>query len=346
MAINFAKEEPMSKYDIPYINDAAKASYLKSSMYGQLEYTLMNDFLIKYSLQKDSYALSGLLAALLNIDINSITDITMLNPIEPGSNISDKDCIFDIKLELNHEKIINIEIQARRQEFWPERSITYLCRIFDQLEEGDSYREIKPCIHIGIMDHDVFTKDDPRYTGQLFSEYHLLETSAHTEYTSKFSIMMLSLSHLEDIPDNERSSDNSLYYWAKLFKATTWEELKMIADNNSRIDSLCVTIKELTAEEKIRQACEARRRYSNDIATYEGDIAELKKEKEAIQAEVDSYKAEANSYKAEADSYKAEADSYKAEADSYKAEADSYKAEADSYKKKVKELESQLAALK
>lgn len=29
------------------------------------------------------------------------------------------------------------------------------------------------------------------------------------------------------------------------------------------------TVRKLSAEEKVAQACEARRRYSNDIATYE-----------------------------------------------------------------------------
>ena len=36
---------------------------------GKMEYTLVNDFLSKYGIQKDLYALKGLLAALLMIDM-------------------------------------------------------------------------------------------------------------------------------------------------------------------------------------------------------------------------------------------------------------------------------------
>ena len=61
--------------DTPYITDVALLKYLEESVTGQMEYTLLNDFLAKYGLQKDLYALKGLLAALLDIPLDCITDI-------------------------------------------------------------------------------------------------------------------------------------------------------------------------------------------------------------------------------------------------------------------------------
>jgi len=277
----------------PYINNPESMAILKASMHGELKYTLMNDFLAKYTLQNDLYALAGLLSALLDVELDEITDITILNPIELGGNMDDKDYVLDIKLELNHEKIINIEIQARYQEYWAERTITYLCRIFDQLREGESYQNIRECIHIGILSKDIFKKHDPRYTGEFYSEYKLLETTHHTEYSSKLAIKMLSLSHLEEVPEEERISPNSLYYWAKMFNAHSWEELTMIAENNPRMESFVGTVKQLTAEEKVAQVCEARRRWSNDVATYEQEIKNYKSELESVKEEVEQYKDEA-----------------------------------------------------
>ena len=49
--------------------------------------------------------------------------------------------------------------------------------------------------------------------------------------------------------------------WAALFKATTWEELKMLATTNQYIEAAVSTIRQLTQEEKIRQRCEAREDY-------------------------------------------------------------------------------------
>lgn len=262
----------------PYINDAEMRNIIWDSMKGELEYTLMNDFLSKYSFQKDLYALKGLLAALLKVELEEITDIMILNPIEPGEQITDKDCILDIKLEMNHSTIINVEFQATFQDFWTERSIVYLSRNINQLKEGESYRNLKPCVHIGILDRDLFRPDDSRYTGEFHSEYRILNTKTYSEYSSKFSIIVLSLKNIENASASDREGENSVYYWGKLFKAKSWEELKMLAKDNDRMESFVGTIKKLTADEEVAEACERRRRYLNDIATYEDEIKSMESE--------------------------------------------------------------------
>ena len=83
---------------------------------------------------------------------------------------------------------------------------------------------------------------------------------------------------MRDASEQEKSSPNGLYFWAKLFKAQTWEELKMIAKDNPRMKSFVGTVRKLSANEEVSQACEARRRYSNEIATYENEIKELQNE--------------------------------------------------------------------
>ena len=88
--------DKMGELDKPYIDDQKLREILETSMHGELKYTLMNDFLAKYSLQKDLYALKGLLAALLHLELNAIYQIEILNPIIPGEHIQDKDCILDI----------------------------------------------------------------------------------------------------------------------------------------------------------------------------------------------------------------------------------------------------------
>lgn len=270
----------------PFISDPTQLEYLFEQSRGEMKHTLMNDFLSKYSFQKDICALRGLLAALLRIDIEDITDITILNPIEPGNNLSEKECILDINLEMNHSKKINIEIQARFQDYWPERSITYLCRNFDNLKSGESYNLVKPCIHIGILSNDLFKKGDPRYTGDFYSEYRLLHTDKHTEYSSKFEIRVLSLSQLENASHEDKENPNGLYRWAKLFLASSWEELKMAAQDNTVMTSFVGTVMQLSAEEKVAQACEARRRWSNDVATYEEEIETAKQARAEVERQL------------------------------------------------------------
>lgn len=294
------KDDYMKKnIEKPYITDETQLSLLKVSNQGRLKYTLLNDFLSKYSFQKDLFALRGLLAALLHIKTEDITDITILNPIEPGKDITEKECILDIKLELNNTTIINIEIQERYQDFWPERSIIYLCRNFDHLSSGESYNLIKPCIQIGILSKSLFKPDDPRYSDDFYSEYRLLNIRNHKEYSSKFEIRVLSLNQLENASIEDKNDPNGLYRWARIFKASTWEELKMIAGDNPMMNSFVGTVMHLTAEDRVAEACERRRRYSNDIATFEEEIDTAKTKLESLNSELSNLNSELSCRKAE-----------------------------------------------
>mgnify|MGYP002508543760 CR=1 FL=1 len=143
---------------------------------------------------------------------------------------------------------------------WPERSLTYLCRMFDQLKTGEDYINVKKTIHISIMD---FTPND--FPEVLYSEYFLYNLQTGHKYSDKFGIYMLQLNQLGK-PDDMQSMPE-LYYWAQFFKATTWEEIKMLAQKNETIKQGIVTLKELTADEKIRLQLEARERYEHDLAT-------------------------------------------------------------------------------
>lgn len=288
----------MGDINTPYISDPNEMKILESDMRGKLKYTLMNDFLAKYTLQNDLFALKGLLAALLNVALDDVTKVEILNLIMLNEAINDKQCILDVKLELNQKQIINIEIQTVYQNFWPERSLTYLCKNFDQLKPGEHYDKIKPCIQIGILQSELFpdkkckingrkiVQRDPRYTGKFYSTYRMLEVTEYTEYSSKFELRVLSLKHIENVSEEEKRNHNGLYYWAKLFTAETWEELKMVAEENDRMQSFVGTVKKLSAEEKVAMACEARRRHSIEVATYEWQIQQAKKELEEEQQKV------------------------------------------------------------
>ena len=47
-------------------------------------------------------------------------------------------------------------MQVVKQKFWTNRSLSYLCSIFQNLESGDDYAQIKLDYHIGILDFSPF----------------------------------------------------------------------------------------------------------------------------------------------------------------------------------------------
>ena len=52
-----------------------------------------------------------------------------------------------------------------------------------------------------------------------------------------------------------------LYHWAQLFKADTWEEMRMLAEKNAAIRECVVTYKELSEDEMAQMLAEVREDY-------------------------------------------------------------------------------------
>ena len=233
---------------------------VSTSPSGKIEYTLTNDYMFRAVFQKNQNALKGLLSALLDIPKTSIKEITILNPIILGETIDNKTCILDLHLRLNNNELINIEMQVSDFDNWPERSITYLGRSFDQTKSGGNYSDITSTIHIGILDFNL-----KHLTPEFYSEFRLMNVRNHEFYSDKFILRVLNLKTLED--DSIKKEPADLYHWAKLFKATTWEEIKMLASKNPEFEDTLVTMQELSADEKIRLQCLARERYEWDLAS-------------------------------------------------------------------------------
>lgn len=78
----------------------------------------------------------------------------------------------------------------------------------------------------------------------------------HNLYSSKFVLKVVELNHVE------LATEEDIYYgidqWARLFKATTWEELKMYAANNKAMENVVNKVFEYNSEETIRDICRAR----------------------------------------------------------------------------------------
>ena len=224
---------------------------------GALDIKPTNDYMFRAVLQSNEKALKGLLSALLDMPLENIIDVDILNPIKLVEAFDDKTIVLDLNILLNNGKIINLEMQILNQGDWSERSLYYLCKNYAQLKRGQSYKDILPVIHIGIVDFSPFPDNK-----QFYSEYLLRETKTNHIYSDKLCIHMLNLTQIDKVTDEEKQS--TLYQWAKLFKSTTWEEIKMLADKNSSISEFTFTLHEMSEDEKIYQQCLARERYERD----------------------------------------------------------------------------------
>ncbi len=223
----------------------------------EVEYGLINDYMFRAVFQTSEEALRGLLSALLYIPEEEILSCVICNPIILGDAIDEKTCILDIRVVLNGNKQINLEMQMGSVENWTDRSVFYLCKMFTDMKKGLDYTLAKQSIHVGIMMKSPIPED-----AALYNEYALKNRRTGYEFTGKIALHVLDLSCLDQVPEEER--DSVLYYWACVFKAKTWKEILAMAEQSESIKKAVVTLRELSEDEKIRQQCEARERFQMD----------------------------------------------------------------------------------
>ena len=218
---------------------------------GSIDYPFTNDYMFRAILQKDKQVLKALIAALLHLKKESIHNVAITNPIELGAAISDKDFILDIRVNLNNEQLIDLEMQMSNEYNWSERSISYAARSFDQLNSGEEYKEVLPVHSIGFLNFTLF-EDQPEF----FATYELRNKKTGHLYSSKFSIHVLDLTRIDLATAEDQNYE--IDRWAKLFKAKTWEELRMIAKNNPDLLQASNDLYTVNADEIIRQQARAR----------------------------------------------------------------------------------------
>ena len=218
---------------------------------GPLVIPMTNDYLFRALLQQNNKVLKGLISSLLHLSFAEINSVEITNPIELGSSVTDKTFILDIKVILNNHTIINLEMQVINQHNWAEPSLSYLCRNFDNLQSGEAYQAVKPVIQIGLLNFTLFPEHP-----EFYATYQLLNVKNYSLYSDKLRLSVLDLTHTDLATAEDKSWQ--LDYWARLFKATTWEELNMLSQNNEYMAEASATVHQLSQEERIRMECEAR----------------------------------------------------------------------------------------
>ena len=192
---------------------------------GKIEYSMTNDYMFRMVLQSNNNVLKGLISSMMHVLLSDIKSVEIVNPIELGKHIDDKDFILDVKVMLNDNSIINLEMQVTNYSNWTNRSLSYLCRAFDNVQKGEDYNSAIPVTHIGFLDYDLFPDDI-----EFYSTYMLQNVETGKIYNSKFRLSVLSLNQIKLATKEDKKWH--IDEWARLFKASTWEELKMIAEKD------------------------------------------------------------------------------------------------------------------
>jgi len=208
------------------------------------------DFAFK-EIMTDAKARTGFLSAVLKINPEDIKETRILNTNLRREHEDDKQGILDIRLLLNNNSEINIEIQLSQLKVWAERSLFYLSKMYtDQIAPGQSYKVFKKCINISILDFELFPDE-----AEFYSCFHIREDTQNFLYTDKMEFHLIELPKL---PKELREDSSDIELWAKFINAERKEEFDMLAQKNQYIESAYERLQVISQDREKRLEYEAR----------------------------------------------------------------------------------------
>ena len=267
----------------------------------RIRYPLKNDYMFRAVFQSRPKALQGLCRSLLRLSPSDSLHIDLKNPIQLGAAIDNKEFVLDLALTINNSLYLNLEMQLYNDGYWPERSLSYTCRSFDNLNRGAQYKDVLPVLHIGFLDFTLFP-EHPEFV----AEYKMMNTNPvhHNIFSDKFRISVVDLTQIERATEEDKQYDIDL--WARVLTATTWEEIDMLAKDNEYLRETSNAMYELDQDRLIRQQCQAREDFlywerikENRNKRVEAELANAKAELANKNAELEQQKAELEQQKAE-----------------------------------------------
>lgn len=184
----------------------------------RLEYTFKTDTLFKMLFVEHPDLLKKLVAALMGIPAESITQFTIQNPEMPPESMGEKFCRLDINMAVNGQRV-DLEVQVCNEGDYIERAMFYWAKEFTTaIPAGGNYADLPRTMILSILDFALFE------CSEYASFFQPMEVTRHTLMSDKMGFRFFELPKLPD----EISGKDGLLLWLSLFKANTEEELEKI----------------------------------------------------------------------------------------------------------------------
>ncbi|MEO2260455.1 Rpn family recombination-promoting nuclease/putative transposase [Paenibacillus amylolyticus] len=188
-----------------------------------------------------------------------LTEIVLLNPYTDKDAPLDKQSIFDIWAKTAEGKLINIEMQLFNKYDIEKRTLYYWSKRYSsQLQEGQTYKELKKCVTINILNYSFIANE--RY----HNVFHLREDHTGLELSDDLEVHFMELSKLDE---QSVPMEGGLINWLLFLKGadkSNWEVLQM---NEPTLKKAMDTLEFLSQDREARRLYEERQKYLHDEAS-------------------------------------------------------------------------------
>ncbi|MHA7966857.1 Rpn family recombination-promoting nuclease/putative transposase [Paenibacillus sp. CAU 1782] len=221
-----------------------------------------NDFVFKRifgSEDNRDVLLAFLNAVLAEGDGPLLTEVEVQNPYTEKDSPSDKQSIFDIWAKASDGSLVDVEMQLFNKYDIEKRTLYYWSKRYSsQLHEGETYKGLKRCITINLLNFSIIPND------LYHNVFHLQERNSHIILCKDIEVHMMELSKLNhcDMP-----AGSGLLNWLLFLKnddSYDWEALRL---NEPKLDKAMDTLQFLSQDKEARRLYEQRQKYLHDQAS-------------------------------------------------------------------------------
>ncbi len=222
------------------------------------------DFSFKQLMQNEEVR-KYFISDVLGIPAAEIRSVRLASPFLWKRYSGQKQGILDVRVELNDDRMVNIELQIKMLACWDKRSLFYLAKMFtEELLVGEQFHRLKKCICINLLDFNL--DEDPEY-----HRIYRLRNEKGQEYSDVFEMHVIELG-------KKLKGTEPVDEWIRLMNVRTEEELEMISAKNPGLLEAVKEVKVMSLRKGLRALYEAHLREIRDRNARDAFVREEGKE--------------------------------------------------------------------
>lgn len=234
--------------------------------------SLKVDFAFKEIMQNEKVR-KGFISAVLQIPVEDIISTTILNTYLRQEHKDDKLGILDIRVNLNGNTEIDIEMQVVPFNYWTERALFYTSKMYiENIELGKKYSMLKKVISISILNFNLLKEN------YFYNSFHIRNDKTNKLFTDKMEWHTIELLKL---PNDIETTNDLLKLWTGFIKESgeNKELIKMIATKNEYLQEAYNELEKISANKQKRLEYETRQKALLDYNTLIDDAEKRGQEK-------------------------------------------------------------------
>ena len=215
------------------------------------------DIIFKKIFTENKDMLTSFISSILDIPIESISEIEITNPELPPETLSGKFSRLDLSMKFDG-RLVNVEIQVKNDPDYRDRTLFYWAKLYSsELKSGEDYSELKQTITINIINFNMFEGAD------YHTEVAAMIKGTNEVFSDKFSIHFFELKKIGKKPDPKNKKE----LWLQFINADSEEDFEMINQTDIPIMKKAVkVIYDMSEDTKIREVARLREKALHDEA--------------------------------------------------------------------------------